>query len=297
MKRILSLLLICSCSFTFLFAQDWSAVEIKTEKLSDNVYVLFGRGGNVGLCVGEDGVFMIDDQYAPLSEKIVAAIAEITDKPVKFLLNTHWHGDHTGGNENFGKKGAVLVAHENVRKRLSTDQFMQAFSRNVEAKPDSFWPEVTFKKDVTFHMNGEEIIAFHVHNAHTDGDAIVYFPKSNVVHMGDTYFRERFPFFDVSSGGSVNGMINAANKVLFLANEDTKIIPGHGIVSNKVELQKYRDVLMALRDRVQGAIDDGKSFEEIIAAKLSTSFEGWGEMFINYDKIVDLIYTDLSREK
>lgn len=297
MKKCFSLLLICWFSTSFLFAQDWDAVEIKTEKLSDNIYVLFGRGGNIGLCVGDDGVFMIDDQYAPLSDKILAAISEITDKPVRFLLNTHWHGDHTGGNENFGNKGAVIVAHENVRERISTDQFMQAFGRQSKAKPEGFWPEVTFKKDITFHMNGETIMAFHVHHAHTDGDAIVYFPKSNIIHTGDTYFRERFPFIDVSSGGSVDGMINSANKVIFLSDANTKIIPGHGIVSNKAEIQKFRDVLMALRDRVQAAIDEGKSHEEIMAAKLSADFEGWGEAFITYDKIIDIIYTDLTREE
>ena len=298
MKNYLLLTLTFLLSITYLHAQDWDKVEIKAEKVTDNIYVLFGRGGNIGLCVGEDGIMMIDDQYAPLSDKISAAIAEISDKPVKFLLNTHWHGDHAGGNENFGNKGAIIVAHKNVRKRLSTDQFMKAFGRQVEAKPESYWPEITFEDDISFHLNGEDILFFHTHNAHTDGDAIVYFTKSNVIHMGDTFFKGRFPFIDISSGGSIDGMIATANKVLFIADSDTKIIPGHGKLSNKAELKEYRDVLMVLRDRVKMAVKEGKTAEEIKAADLAKDYaEKWGQGFINSEKIIDIIYTDLTREK
>ena len=298
MKNLLFTFLILSLSIIYAQAQDWDKVEITAEKVTDNIYVLFGRGGNIGLFVGEDGVMMIDDQYAPLSEKIAAKIAEISDKPIKFLLNTHWHGDHAGGNENFKNKGAIIVAHENVRKRLSTDQFMKAFSRQVEAKPETFWPEITFEKDITLHFNGEDIMAFHTHNAHTDGDAIIYFMKSNVIHMGDTFFKGRFPFIDLSSGGSIDGMIATANKVLFIADNETKIIPGHGTLSNKVELNEYRDMLMTLRDRVKSALKEGRTAAEIKAADLTNGFpEEWGSGFINAERIIDIIYTDLTRKK
>lgn len=296
MKNLLLTFLICLISIVFVQAQEWDKVEITTEKVTDNIYVLFGRGGNIGLLVGDEGVMMIDDQYAPLSDKISEAIAKITDKPIKYLLNTHWHGDHAGGNENFKNKGAIIVAHENVRKRLSTDQFMKAFSRQVEAKPETYWPEITFEKDITLHLNGEDVLFFHSHNAHTDGDAIVYFTKSNVIHMGDTFFKGRFPFIDISSGGSIDGMIETANKVLFIADNDTKIIPGHGTLSNKSELKEYRDVLMILRDRVKAAIKEGKTDEEIKAADLAKDYaEEWGGGFINAERIIDIIYTDLTR--
>ena len=298
MKKYLIFILISSLSIVYADAQDWDKVEIKTEKITDNIYCLFGRRGNIGVFVGEDGIMMIDDQYAPLSDKISAAIAEISDKPIKYLLNTHWHGDHTGGNENFGNKGAIIIAHNNVRKRLSTDQFIKAFSRNVPAKAETFWPEITFEKDISIHINDEDVLFFHSHNAHTDGDGIVFFTKSNVVHMGDTYFKDRYPYIDLSSGGSVDGMIANANKVLFLSDQNTKIIPGHGAVSNKAELTKYRDMLMTLRDRVKAALEEEKTIEEMKAANLTAGFpEEWNTGFITAERIIDIIYTDLTREK
>ena len=298
MKKLSLLFLILSLSITYLNAQDWDKVEIKTEKVTDNIYCLFGRGGNIGVFVGEDGIMMIDDQYAPLSDKISAAIAEISDKPIKYLLNTHWHGDHTGGNENFGEKGAIIVAHNNVRKRLNSDQFIKAFSRNVPAKAETFWPEITFDKDISIHINGENVLFFHSHNAHTDGDAIVFFTKSNVVHMGDTYFNNRYPYIDLSSGGTVDGMIANANKVLFLADQNTKIIPGHGPISNKAELTKYQDMLMTLRDRVKVALEEEKTIEEMKTANLTEGFpEEWNTGFITAERIIDIIYTDLTREE
>lgn len=276
-------------------AQTMDDVKITTEKINDHLYVLFGRGGNIGVCAGEDGVFMIDDQYAPLSEKIAAAVKEISGESVKFLVNTHWHGDHAGGNENFAKKGAIIVAHKNVRERLSSEQFMKAFSRKVPPSPKAAWPTITFEETTTFHLNGENILIFHVHNAHTDGDGVVYFQNSNVFHMGDTYFAGRFPFIDLSSGGSINGIIEASNAVLALADDDSTIIPGHGKVSNKKELTEYRDVLVLIRDRVKKAMDDGKTLEEMKAANLTEGYEDWGTGFITNERIVDIIYTDLSR--
>ncbi len=281
---------------TSIYAQrDFSKVEIKAEKLSDQIYVLFGSGGNIGVCVGPEGVLMIDDQFAPLSEKIVTAIKDLSDHPVKYLLNTHWHGDHTGGNENFAKKGAFIIAHDNVRKRMSKDHVMKAFDRVVPASPKAALPVLTFSENMSLHFNGEKIVAFHVHNAHTDGDALIYFSKSNILHMGDTYFNGRFPYIDLSTNGSIDGIIKAANQALFIIDEDTKIIPGHGPVSNKKELMAYRDTLMGIRSKVKNAVDQGMSIEEIKAANFLEGLDDWGTGFINGDRFLDILYSDFSR--
>jgi cyclase len=208
--------------------EDLSQVEIQTQKLADRVYMMTGSGGNLGLSVGEDAVFLIDDQFAPLTPKIQAAIAKLTDKPVKFVLNTHWHFDHTGGNENLGKGGALIIAHENVRKRLSAEGFIEFLGMKTQPEAKVALPVITFTRDLTFHINGDEVLAHHVARAHTDGDAIVQFRKSNVIHMGDAFFNRIYPFIDTSSGGTVGGVIAAAELVLRLADDDTKIIPGHG---------------------------------------------------------------------
>ncbi len=300
MKNVKYFLLAFFLINTFsLFAQiDPDKVEIKAEKISDNIYMLTGAGGNIGVCIGDDGVFMIDDQFAPLSKKIQAAIAKLSDKSVKFLINTHWHGDHTGGNENFGQTGAIIVAHENVRKRMSTEQMMQAFGRKVPAAPEGALPIVTFPESINFHMNGESILVMHLHHAHTDGDALIYFQNSNVIHMGDTYFNGNYPFIDVSSGGSIDGIIATANKVLFLANPETKIIPGHGALSNKAELTAYRNMLMEVRDNFKMAYDKGMTIEEMKSADLTKDLdEKWGNGFIKPEKLLDILYSDFSREK
>lgn len=285
-------------SFILLNAQDFDKVQIESTKVADNIYMLKGAGGNIAISAGTEGVFMIDAQFSPLSEKISTAIKGISDKPVKYLMNTHWHGDHTGGNENFSKKGATIIAHNNVRTRMAKGQIIQAFGRQVPPAPEMSLPHITFDDDITFHLNGEQVYAFHVHNAHTDGDAIVYFMNSNVIHLGDTYFNGNYPFLDVSSGGSIDGMIKSANQVLFLINDDTKIIPGHGPLSNKEELTAYRNMLMEIRDNVKNAMASGMSIEEMKAANLTKDTdEKWGQGFIKPEKIVDIIWTDLSREK
>ena len=211
-------LLICTSS---LFSQN-REVTIKTTKLSDHVYMLVGAGGNIGISAGDDGVFIIDDQFAQLTPKIIDAIKAISDKPLQFLVNTHYHGDHTGGNENMTKQGVKIIAHENVRKRLVDGE-----------KPKDALPIITFNDRVNVHMNGEDVNVHHVEHAHTDGDAMLYFTKSNVLHTGDTYFHKRYPYIDVKSGGSIDGYINAVKKGLSLINDDTKKIPGHGSVSKK----------------------------------------------------------------
>ena len=285
-------------TYTLSAQRDFSKVEIKTIPVSDQIYMLQGSGGNIAVLTGADGVFMIDDQFAPLTEKILAAIAKISEAPVKFLINTHWHGDHTGGNENMGKAGAVIVAHDNVRKRMSEEQLMVAFGRTVPPAPADALPVITFSKDIHFHWNEEHVFIFHVHHAHTDGDVIVHFTKANVMHTGDTYFKGRFPFYDVSSGGSVEGLIESANKLLFIADDETVIIPGHGDLSNKKELTEYRDMLIVMRDRVKEAIASGKSFEEIEALGLAEDLaDPWGQGFINAKKFVSILYSDLTREE
>ena len=269
-------------------------VEIKTQKLTEHIYVLFGAGGNIGVLVGDDGVIMIDDQFAPLSEKISAAIAKLSDQRVKYLLNTHWHGDHAGGNENFAKKGAMIIAQQNVRKRMA-----EGLTRSPEnvtpPAPEIALPIITFSDDLSLHLNGETIMAFHVHNAHTDGDAQIYFPESNVIHMGDTYFNGRWPFIDLQSGGSVMGYIKAINHAIFLVDNDTQIIPGHGPMSNRAELMAYRDVLLTVRGRIKNALAKGQTLEEIKAANYIKEWEDFGSGFINNDRIVEIMVTDLGK--
>jgi cyclase len=292
------LILSLICITTSLFAQDPDKVEITIEQVNGPVHMLTGQGGNIGLLVGDDGVFMVDAQFAPLSAKILEAIKGLSPLPIKYLINTHWHGDHTGGNENVGKEGAIIVAQDNVRKRMSTEQLMKAFSRTIPASPEGSWPTITFQEDISFHMNDESVFIFHVHNAHTDGDAVVWFMKSNVIHMGDTYFNGRYPFIDISSSGSIEGIIKAMNQVLVLIDEDTKIIPGHGKISNKKEMTDYRDVLMIARDRVKKAIAKGMTIEEIQKADLMKDYNDvWGGGFINGEKFVDFIFTSLTKEK
>ena len=276
--------------------QDFSKVEITSAKLAEGVYMLQGAGGNIGLSVGADAAFLIDDQYAPLTPKIKAAVAALTSKPVKFVLNTHWHGDHSGGNKDFGEAGTLIVAHENVRKRMSTEQFIEAFGMKTPPSEPAALPVVTFADSVTFHLNGDEIYAFHVAPAHTDGDSVVQFRKANVLHGGDTFFNGMYPFIDLSSGGSVNGMIAAADRMLALAGDGTKIIPGHGPLGTKADLKAYRDMLATARDRVAALVKAGKTLEETTAAKPLAELDAkWGQGFLKADPFVSILYKDLAR--
>ena len=273
---------------------DLSKVEIKTTKLSDTVYLMVGSGGNLALSAGEDAAFLVDDQFAPLTPKITAAVAAVTPKPVKFLLNTHWHFDHTGGNENFGKAGAVIVAHDNVRRRMNSEQLIEFLGMKTKPSPKAALPVVTFSADTTFHLNGEEIHAYHAPRAHTDGDSIVLFRGSNVVHMGDIYFNGMYPFIDTSSGGTVAGVIAACDRVIAISDDKTKIIPGHGPLSNRQELKAYRDMLEAVSGRVRAMIAEGKKLEEIVAAGVSKDFdEKWGKGFIPAPKFAEMLTRNL----
>ena len=275
--------------------QDFSTVEIETVPVADGVYMLVGAGGNIGLSVGDDGAFVIDDQFAPLSEKIMAAIAAVSDADVKFLVNTHFHGDHVGGNEAFGAAGAVIIAHENVRARMSTDQFREIFDQPIPASPAGALPIVTFSDEMTFHWNGDTIRAIHVAPAHTDGDTILYFQNANVIHMGDTFFNGVYPFIDVSSNGDINGIIAAGYRALAIANEDTAIIPGHGPVSDAAGLAAWLDVLKVTRVSMQSLIDQGLSEDEAVAARPTAEFdEQFGGGFMNPENYNRLLYQSLT---
>jgi len=255
---------------------DWASVQITPVKVADGLYMLTGRGGNIGLSVGEDGAFVIDDQFAPLTDKILAAIRTVTDKPVRWVFNTHWHGDHTGGNENMGKAGALIVAHDNVRKRMNPAEFKDLVGSSNQA-PAGALPVVTFSDQVTFHWNGETIRVLHVARSHTDGDAIAFFEKANAVHMGDTFFRGRYPFIDVASGGTVQGMIASSNQVLGMLKAGTRIIPGHGDLSGATELTAFRDMLVTVRDRIAPMVERGMTEDQVVAAKPTADLDAtWG---------------------
>ena len=270
---------------------DWESVAVTATRVAPGVYMVQGRGGNIGVSVGRDGVFLVDDQYAPLTDKVRAALRAITNIRVRFAINTHWHRDHSGGNENMGNAGALLVAHENVRQRMSTDQLIEFYNLPVAPSPLEALPMITFTDEVTFYLNGEEIRAMHVAHAHTDGDAIIHFPRANVVHMGDTFFHGRYPFIDLSSGGSINGVITAAERVLEVSDENTRIIPGHGPLASRADLQAYRDMLVAIRTRVQRMVAEGKSVDEIVGAGVTAEWdESLGHTAITPEAIVRFVY-------
>jgi len=280
------------------FAQIAEDVVVEATRVAGNVFMITGRGGNIGLCVGDDGAFLIDDQYAPLTKQILATVAELTPEPVRFVVNTHWHGDHTGGNENLGEVGAIIVAHENVRKRLSTEQFMAAFDRTVPAAPEGALPVITFNDSVTFHWNDEQLHVIHVKPAHTDGDAIIHFREANVIHVGDVYFNGMYPFIDVSAGGRIAGMIEAVDSVLEMADDRTKLIPGHGELSGVTELRAYRAMLRTVHDRVQKLIADGRSRDDVIAAKPTRDLDAqWGRGFMKPDQWVGIVYDSMANQR
>ena len=269
--------------------QSLDNVEIRVERVAPGVAVLFGRGGNVGLSYGDDGNVLIDDQYAPLTERILAAVHSVDPDPVRFLINTHWHGDHTGGNENMGRTGAVIVAHDNVRRRMSMDQVVRGNA--VPASPAGALPVVTFSENVSFHLNGDEVRVFHVENAHTDGDAIVYWTRANVLHMGDTYFRAFLPFIDLDSGGSVDGLLAAIDQALRIADDRTVIIPGHGEIARRAHLIAYRDLIRGLSNRVRAEVRAGRTLDQIKALRLADP-HGRATDFVTPDFFIVTLYRD-----
>jgi cyclase len=272
--------------------EDFSKVTITTTKVAEGIYMLEGSGGNIGVSVGDDGVIVIDDEFAPLTPKIQEAITKISPKPIKFVLNTHWHGDHVGGNENLAAAGAVIIAHDNVRKRMSTGQFMELMKRQVPPAPPKALPVVTFASDITLHLNGEDIRVIHVDPAHTDGDSIIVFPKAKVVHMGDCFMTISYPFVDLGSGGNFDGFVSAADKALGMVDDSFKIIPGHGTLAVKADLKGWRDMLAAIRTRVKKQVDAGKSLDAIQKQKPTAEWdEKWGKAFIKPDQVVEAAFT------
>ncbi len=270
-------------------------VAIKVEKIAPGVAVLFGQGGNIGLSYGPDGNVLIDDQFAPLTPKILAAVATIDPDPVQFLINTHFHFDHTGGNENFGKAGATIVAQDNVRVRMLHGSTI--LGNTTPAAPAAALPIVTFTRDMKIYRNGDTLSIFYAPNAHTDGDAIIHFEKANVIHMGDTFFNGLYPFVDLDSGGNIRGVIAAAERVLAIANDSTRIIPGHGPVASKADLAAYRAYLVDVTAKVQAAIKAGKTLKQIQAMKPSAAYDAkYGGAFIKPDAFVAEIYASLTRK-
>jgi cyclase len=279
-------------------AQNFDTVQVRTVKAGDGVYMLQGAGGNIGVAAGADGVVLVDGQYAPLTDKIKAAIAALSPGPIRFLVNTHWHFDHTGGNENFGKGGVVTVAHENVRRRMSAEQSMTTFPQPIKASPAGALPVVTFTDAVTFYYNGDSITAFHVPPAHTDGDVIVWFRHANVIQMGDLFFNGRYPLVDLASGGAVDGLIAAVDRVLAMADANTRIIPGHGPLGDRAALLTYRTMLVTVRDRITQAVAAGQTLAQVQAAKPTAEFDAvWGNGRITPTMFVDVLYEDLSGRK
>lgn len=275
-------------------SQDYSKVQITAEDLGGGVHALFGAGGNLGVSAGPDGVFLIDDQYAPMSVKIKAAIAKISDKPVKFLINTHWHFDHTGGNENFGNDGTIIIAHDNVRKMMREDQLIDLFNAKIPAAPKVALPVITFNDTTTFHLNGDTIVVKHMPPAHTTGDSVVYFHKANVLHTGDLFFNGIYPFIDVQNGGTVDGMIANAGSILKMVNAETKIIPGHGPMAKKQDVVAFQSMLTILRNNVRALIAEGKNKEQVLAAKPSASLDAqWADGFLSPDAFTGIVYDSL----
>jgi glyoxylase-like metal-dependent hydrolase (beta-lactamase superfamily II) len=274
--------------------QNFDKVQIKVHPVAGSVYMLEGEGGNIGVSVGEDGIVIVDDEFAPLADKIKAALKGISDKPIRFVLNTHWHGDHVGGNAQFSAN-APIIAQENVRERMKTG--MNVPGRETKPYPKEALPIITFNDRATVHLNGEDIRAIHFPAGHTDGDSVIYFTKSNVIHMGDDFVRYGFPFVDLESGGSVEGMIAAVEKIMATMPADAKVIPGHGELSTVADMKPYVEMLRDSLARVQAGIKQGKSLDQMRQEKLMAGYEKWSNDFITSDKWIETLYHDLTDHK
>jgi len=275
---------------------DFSKVEIKATKVAGNVYMLQGSGGNIGVSVGDDGLLIVDDQFAPLADKIRAALKGLADKKLRFILNTHWHGDHTGGNVAFGPE-ATIIAHDNVRKRLATEQKSTVFNNTTPASPKEALPVITFNDSLSVHFNGEDIRAIHFPHGHTDGDSVIFFSASNVVHLGDDFFAGRFPFVDLESGGSVEGLVKNIGELIGKIPADAKLIPGHGPISTLDDLKSYHRMLQQTTEIVRGKIAGGKTLDQIKTEGLPAEWAPWGAGFIKTDRWVETIYKSLTAKK
>jgi len=298
MKRCVLAATLMLTSVALAEEQDWSKVEVKVVPVAGGVSMLVGEGGNIAVTTGKDGVFLVDDQFAPLLPKIRAAVKTLGDGPIRFVVNTHFHGDHTGNNAQLGEAGAVILAQENVRKRLGMERVNSRTGERTPPAPPAAWPLVTYADGVTLYLNGDELEVTHVARAHTDGDSIVRFRKANVVHMGDTFFKGSYPFIDVDSGGSIDGVIAAADRVLASIDAGTKLIPGHGPLGTKAELQSYREMLAGIRDRVKALIAQGKTLDQVIAARPTAQWDAtWGGGFMKPDIFVGFVHRSLTEPK
>ena len=291
-KNISTLFLLIAVALLTVTVAQSEEVNVTANPVTEQIFMITGKGGNIGLFIGEDGTFLIDDQFAPLTDKIVAAIKSVGGDFPKFLINTHYHGDHTGGNENFGRQGTLIFSHHNVRERLSSGSFIAAFNNKREAVAKEGLPVVTFSEDISFHLNGDTVQAIHMPHAHTDGDSIIYFKQANVIHAGDLFFNGFYPFIDVTHGGSLKGTIEAVDEVLAMADDDTKIIAGHGPRGDKAQLAEYRNMLQTAYERLSKLKAEGKSAQEAAAAKPLADLEAkWGGGMFTGERWIEIIYT------
>jgi glyoxylase-like metal-dependent hydrolase (beta-lactamase superfamily II) len=273
---------------------DFSKVEITTTPLGSGLAMLAGAGGNIVASAGEDGVFIVDDEFAELHPKIRAALAKMSDRPVRFVINTHWHGDHTGDNANLAGEGAVIIAQDNVFRRMSTEQFIKHLNRTVPASPKAALPVVTFNDEATLHLNGQAVHLVHVKNAHTDGDVLVHFPEAGVLHMGDCFFNGMYPIIDTGTGGTIDGYVAAVDRGLVLAAPGTKVVPGHGTLGTREDLAAFSAMLKEARTAIAAAKAAGKSADETVAAKPTAALdERWGKGFVKPDAFVLTVYDTL----
>jgi cyclase len=291
--------LVALFSFPNLKLIDASHLEINTTKLSFDMYVIYGSGGNVILSIGDDGVIVVDDQYAPVTERIKSMIANLTDKPIKFVINTHLHTDHTGGNEKLGEGGAIIISHDNVRKRLNSDQFFEFINQTIPALSEKGLPIITFSENMTLYQNDEEIKITYLGSGHTDGDSTVFFTNNNIIHVGDDFSDRSYPFMDISSGGSVDGLISSLQKILLLINKETKVVGGHSGISNQTKVKAYLDIVIDIRNNINEMIQKGRSLAEIIQTKPTSKYDAiyYDHSFIKPNDLVKNIYMGLNERK
>lgn len=286
-------ILMSSLFSAFVIAED-KVPPMKAVKLSESVYMLVGKGGNIGVSIGEDGTFLIDDQFATSTDSILKEIESLKGESPRFVINTHWHPDHTGGNENMGKGGAIIVAHDNVRKRLMEDNAIPAFQMTTQAYPKEALPTVTYAKGVTFHLNNDTVNVIHLGKGHTDGDSIVHFINDNIVHTGDLFFNGFYPFIDVDHGGSLKDMLQSINQILDLIDDKTQIIPGHGPVANKADLTRYRDMLQTAFNSLSELKKQGKTLTQAMALKPLASLDAdWSRGMFTSEAWIGIVYNGI----
>ncbi len=277
---------------------NYDTVQIKPIKVAEQIYMLKGAGGNIGVMTGREGTLVIDNQFAPLSNKINGAIKTLDPAEIKFLINTHLHGDHSGGNENFKKMGVTMVAHDQVRERMMKESVNSRTNKATPPRDKEAWPAITFADKLNFHLNDENIILHHFDIGHTDGDVIVQFKKANVVHTGDAFVRYGYPFIDINSGGGVNGFINTLDKILLLIDDNTKVIPGHGEVATRADIKKVRDNIADIRDQVAAALKKGKKTEDIAALGITDKYDAeYGKGFVKGKDFVLMVAENLKGGK